>query len=299
MSSISRLSLASIAYLTLLVTAICSARADENRYGPFQLLDHRSIYGQYWFPEPLNADEADVDNEVRLDWFHGEHSGRQDDELKLEIEKSFGLFTFEVAPTWQSDRSHEIDPLTRMSVRTRDEGFGNVELGARFPFFQYVSPSQFFDTTFVVGMEATVPTRTRISKDWELVPKVFNLTRIGEHLAIQAGLGDSILVGPENRGLSTLEYNASFGYELTQDELRLPGVLSTWPLLELSGENTLNQEDTGHNQLFGTAGFRFNFETIKGWPAQPRIGIGYVFPIDQGARNEFHWGIVTSLIFEY
>ena len=285
--------------LAALVITAGLAHADENRYGLFQLLDHRSIYGHYWFPEPLQADEADVDNEVRLDWFHGEHAGRQDDELKLEIEKSFGLLTFEVAPTWQSDRMHAFDPASGTAVKSREEGFGNVELGVRLPFFQYVSANQFFDTTFVAGMEATIPTRTSVSKDWELVPKVFNLTRIGEHLSIQTGLGDSILVGPEGRGLSTLEYDAVFGYELTSNELPIPGLLSTWPILEFDGERTLNQSEAGHNQLFGTVGFRFNFESIKWLPAQPRLGVGYVFPIDSGARDEFRWGIVTSLIFEY
>jgi hypothetical protein len=38
----------------------------------------------------------DVDDELRLDWFHAERSGFQADELTLEIEKSFGLLTLEV-----------------------------------------------------------------------------------------------------------------------------------------------------------------------------------------------------------
>src|SRR6185437_12485824 len=89
----------------------------SDRYGPFGLLDHRSIYGTYWYPEPLRADESDVDNEVRLDWFHGAKRGRQDDELKMEIEKSVGLFTFEIAPTWQSDRTHAFNPHTGLTDR--------------------------------------------------------------------------------------------------------------------------------------------------------------------------------------
>lgn len=276
-----------------------SSPAPSDRYGPFDLLDRRSIYGQYWFPEPLRADESDVDNELRFDWFHGENSGRQDDELKLEIEKSFGLVTFEIAPTWQSDRTDQFDPATRMTAKTRSEGFGNVELGVRFPFYQYVSAGQFLDTTFVFGMEATVPTHSEISMDWELVPKLFNLTRLGQHIAIETGLGNSILVGPVGRGISTLEYDAMLGYEVTRKELPIPPVLSTWAILEFDGEYTFNQQDAGHNRLFGTAGFRFNFDSISWLPAQPRIGIGYQFPIDQGARSEFRWGIVTSLVFEY
>jgi hypothetical protein len=148
-------------------------------------------------------------------------------------------------------------------------------------------------------MEATVPTRARISRDWELVPKIFNLTRIGDHLAIQTGLGDSILVGPQGRGLSTLEYNATFGYELTRDQLPLPVILNSWPIVEFEGERTLNQAEAGRDQLFGTAGFRFNFDSISWLAAQPRIGIGYTFPIDKGARDEFRWGVVVSVVFEY
>lgn len=292
-----------------LVTSKATAASDDtiaansgsisDRYGVFGLLDHRSMYGTYWYPEPLHTDESDVDNEIRLDWFHGEMRVRQDDQVKLEIEKSFGLFTFEVAPTWESDRTLDFDPATGMTARSREQGFGNVELGGRFPFYQYVSSGNFFDTTLVFGMEAAAPTRTRISKDWELVPKVFNLTRLGEHLAIQTGLGDSIRVGPEGRGLSTLEYSMTLGYELTKDTLPLPLILSSWPIFEFEGERTINQGDAGHDALFATAGIRLNFDSIRWLPAQPRIGIGYSFPLDKGARDEFRWGIVMSLIFEY
>ena len=60
--------------------------ASPDRYGPFGLLDRRSTYGRYWFPEPLRTDEADVDNEIRVDYFHAEKRGTQADELKLEVE---------------------------------------------------------------------------------------------------------------------------------------------------------------------------------------------------------------------
>ena len=271
----------------------------DSRYGPSGLLDHRSIYGQYWFPEPLRADESDVDNEVRADWFHTENRGRQFDSIKVELEKSFGLLTIEAAPGYESDRTHFLNTHNMRVGRQTAEGFTNIELGARHPIFQYVSPDGFFDTSFVAGLEFAPPSGSRISRDIELVPKLFNLTRIGDHVAIQTGLGDSILIGPAGRGLSTLEHDAVLGYELTRDDLPVPGILSTWPILEFDGEHTLNREAAGHNQLFATVGFRFNFESIGWLPAQPRIGIGYTIPLDQGARNEFRWGIVTSLVFEY
>jgi hypothetical protein len=276
-----------------------TANDSLNRYGPFGLLDRRSIYGQYWFVEPLRADEADVDNEVRADYFHAENRGRQFDSVKLEVEKSFGLFTVEIAPRYESDRTWRLDPRTGGRQRQTAEGFTNIELAARHPVFQYVSPDRAFDTTFVVGMEVAPPTLGAISKDLELVPKLFNLTRLGEHLSIQTALGDSILIGPVGRGLWTLEYDAVLGYELPQNQLPLPGVISAVPLVEFDGELAVNQAGAGHDILFGTVGVRLNLVTLPLLPAQPRLGVGYVFPIDKGARDEFRWGIVTSLVFEF
>ena len=60
-------------------TPAVSGPTGGTRYGLFGGLDHRSIYGQYWFPEPLRADEGDVDNELRFDYFHAENRGRQFD----------------------------------------------------------------------------------------------------------------------------------------------------------------------------------------------------------------------------
>ena len=287
-----------IAVFSLLLTGLSFGQTPQpdSRYG-FGLLDRRSIYGAYFFPEPLNADEADVDNEVRADWLHTEKTGHQADEVRVELEKSFGSLTLEVAPTYESDRVSFFNPDSDMTEQQSEEGLGNVELGARHPIYQYVSPGGFFDTTFVLGLEVAVPTLSEISRDVEVVPKLFNLTRVGEHFSIQTGLGNSILVGPDGRGLSTIEYSAVFGYELATDQLPMPGALSITPLFELEGEYTMNQEDAGHNELSGTVGFRINCESIGA--LQPRIGLGYVFPIDAGAREDFDWGIVTSLVLEY
>src|SRR5438552_1305194 len=72
-----------------------SAAADSHRYGPFGLLDRRSTYGTYWFPEPLRAGEMDVDREFRIDYFHGENQNTQEDEVSAELEWNFGLLTLE------------------------------------------------------------------------------------------------------------------------------------------------------------------------------------------------------------
>ena len=69
------------------------------------------------------------------------------------------------------------------------------------------------------------------------------------------------------------------------------------PVFELIGETELNKADPGRNSLTGNAGFRVNLKTVG--QIQPRLGLGYVFPIDNGAREDMHWGVITSLVFEY
>src|SRR5437867_13149009 len=82
-----------------------SDSSGNTRYGPFGIYDHRSIYGKYWFPDPLSARETDVDNEVRADWVHAEHHGRQVDEVRFDVETSFGLLTCEISPGHTSART--------------------------------------------------------------------------------------------------------------------------------------------------------------------------------------------------
>ena len=54
----------------MVVASASSARADESsasRYGLFDGLDHRSIYGQGYFPEPFMVDDSDLEpNEARV-----------------------------------------------------------------------------------------------------------------------------------------------------------------------------------------------------------------------------------------
>jgi hypothetical protein len=261
------------------------------------LLDNRSRYGQYWFPEPLRAPEMDVDRELRLDWFHGEKRGFQQDEVNAELEYNIGLLTLEAEVPYERESEASFDPVTGRTQRETTDGLGSVELSARHPVFQYVSGDGFFDYTLVAALEVAVPTRTKISKDTELVPQLFQLFRFGEHFSVQTSVGYSILIGPEAGGATALEYGVVLGYNLEHEELPIPGVLRTIPIFELNGDWGLSREEAGHNVLFGTAGARFNFASIG--PAQPRIGVGYVFPIDQGARDELRWGVVTSLVFEF
>jgi len=77
----------------------------------------------------------------------------------------------------------------------------------------------------------------------------------------------------------------------------LPDVQQFIPVLELQGDTELNKDTPGHNTLLGNVAFRVNLDAIG--DVQPRLGLGYVFPIDKGARQDFHWGVYTSLVFEY
>jgi hypothetical protein len=288
----------------MLADACCFAEASTSsapapgsyRFGPFGLLDRRSTYGTFWFPEPLRSDEMDLDREIRLDYFHSESSGVQTNQLTAEVEWTFGLVTVEAEGGYQRETSSTFDPAQNRTVHVRTEAGENLNLSIRGPLFEWVVPKSNFDYTLAGGFEVGIPTGSEISKDTELVPSLFQLMRIGDHWSVQISTGFSFLIGPEEGGTNTLEANAIFGYDLQHEQLPLPGVLSTVPMLELHNQTTLSGVDSGSNSLFGTVGARFNLNSIG--PVQPRLGLGYEFPIDAGARNELRWGVVVSLVFE-
>jgi hypothetical protein len=273
------------------------APAASTRYGPLSLFDRRSSYGQFWFVEPLRGPEMDVDRELRVDYFHGENHGAQSDMVGAELEYNFNLLTVELEVPYERDAASSFDSAAHRTIREKSQGIGNIELSARHPFFQHVSTDNVFDYTAVGAFEVALPSNSPISKDTEFVPQLFQLLRVGEYLSVEASTGVSFLAGPLEGGVNTFEYNLVLGYNLEHEQLPLPAVLRTIPIFELNGERVLSGSDAGVNRLFGTVGFRLNFESIG--PAQPRIGIGYVFPIDQGARDEFRWGILTSVVFEF
>lgn len=273
------------------------ARDDSVRYGLFNGLDQRSRYGQYWFPEPFRAPEMDVDDELRLDWVHAETSGRQADELKLELEKSFGLLTLELETAYERQAQSGIDPDTALTFRERSEGVGAIELSARHPIYQWVSSDERFDFSLVSALEVAIPSNTSVSKDGELVPQLYGLLRIGERFSIQSSVGYSFVIGPEDSGNQVLEYSVVLGWDISPDDLPLPKFIErVTPIVEVIGERGMNHGNYT-NVLTGTAGFRVNFAAFGA--IQPRIGLGYLFPIDGGGRDELDWGILTSIVFEF
>ncbi len=266
----------------------------NTRYGIFDALDKRSIYGQGVFPEPFLVDDSDGEaDEGRLDWLHTGGPGNQHtDNIHGELEKGFGELTLELETSYERDSSSgEIA-----------EGMDNVDLGARYPFYQYVSRDGDIDNTVGLAMEVGLPTHTQISHNFEIVPKIFDDLKF-QNFTLQSILGYSTLVGDggsdgeTDGGIQNFEYGFVFGYTIDHEQWAIPGVQQLIPVLELSGARQMNRDDHGDDNLVGDIGFRAILDTIG--PVQPRLSIAFVFPVDCGARRDPSWGIDTSLVFEY
>jgi len=259
------------------------------RFGLFDWLDHRSEYGQDVFPEPFLVDDSDLEtDEARVDWLHTGGDDQHNDTVTAEVEKGFGLLTLELEVPYERDT---------VSGQT-SQGIGNIDLGARYPVYQFVSGNGFVNSTFGTALEFGIPVNSVVSKNGEVVPKIFDDLKLGEHFTLQSIAGWSMLLGGgDDGGLQTFEYGFVFGWTIPREELPLPGVQQFIPMFELAGETELNKEDPGHNSLVGNLGFRLNLKTIGS--IQPRPGIGFVFPIDEGARTDLHWGVIASLVFEF
>jgi len=272
-----------------MASATNSTFAPDTRYGLFNGLDHRSWYSEGDFPEPFLVDDSGLEiNEARLDWLHTEASSRHNDTVTAEVEKGFGNLTLEIEVPYERD----------WNSGAVSQGIGNIDLGARYPFYQYVSANEFFDTTFGGAIEVGIPASSAISINPEFVPKIFNDTKIGDHFTAQSVFGYSTLAGGgADGGLQTFESGFTFGYAIPHQELPLPGVQRFIPMFELVGNTPMNHDNPGRTSLIGNACFRLNLKTIG--RVQPRLGLGYVFPLNNDARADVHCGIVTSLVFEY
>jgi hypothetical protein len=260
----------------------------DTSYGIFNTLDHRSGYGQGVFPEPFLVSSSDLETgELRLDWLHSANGSGHTDILHPEVEYAFGLLTLEVEAPYERN----------VVGGSTTSGMQNVDVGARYPLWQFVSGNGAVDTTFGIATEIGIPTNTALSHNTEIVPKFFNDTRLG-NFSIQSVFGYSMLLGPgEEGGLDTFEYGFVFGYDIPNQTLALPGINKIIPVVELIGELPLNHDNRGQNSLTVDAGLRVNMKTICG--IQPRPGIVFVLPVNSEARAESHWGIMSSLVFEF
>jgi hypothetical protein len=264
--------------------------AADSRFGLLNGLDHRSAYNREFFLPPLLVPETglETDGELQLNSLHTQAGPQRSDNVTAEIQESLGMAVFELDVPYE--RISDSDDTAR--------GIGNIELGARYPLYQFVSAEGFLDTTLGVAVEAGIPVNTAVSRHAELEPELFNDLKLGEHFSLQTVLGqDTLFGGGPGGGLQTLDYGLAFGWTFPHEELPLPGVQQFTPLFELAGETTLNQKDAGENSLLGSLGFRLAFKPLG--EVQPGLGLGFVFPLNSAARDEVHWGIATSLTFEF
>lgn len=266
-----------------------SVNGGNTRYGLFDWLDHRSAYTQEVFPEPFLVDDMALeDNEIELTYMHTKGDGLQSDSGSVELQKGFGLLTLQVEVPYEANQF----------PGGTAQGFGSIDLGARYPIYQYVSANGFVDSTFGIAMEAEIPISRRLNRNDEVQPQVFNLLKLGAHFTAQTVFGYSTLLGGgDDGGLRTLEYGTSLAYAIPRAELALPGVQETFAMFELADETELNKDDPGENSLLGDVGFRVRLKSAG--EMQPSLGAAYIFPIDHGAREELHWGVIVSMIFEF
>jgi len=203
--------------------------------------------------------------------------------------------TIEVEAPWETDTAAGTDPAG-FPEDQRVSGMAGIQIAARHPVWQYVSPDGIFDNTLVAGFEVGIPSNTPIQRDVELVPQIFDLLRVGNHFGFQLHVGYSTLIGSDPTNQKTLEYAGDFSYSIDSSIVRLPNeLIAIVPIIEIAGERALNNWDESDN-LSGVLGVRFNLAPMG--RVAPRLGIGYVLPIDQQARKNFHWGVITSLVFD-
>lgn len=228
------------------------------------------------------------ETEVELNYLHTRAGQQRSDIISPEIQKGIGVATLEVEVPYQ--RFSDSDDTA--------QGIGNIEVNLRCPFYQYVSTTGWFDTTVGVGMGGGIPVNSQVSQNGELEPIVFNDSKFGDHFTVQTVLGfDKTLGGGDDGGSAEFEYGFAFAYTITRDQLRIPGVEKISPMLELASELELNQDEAGQNSTLASAGFRAEFLSIG--DVNSSFGLGYLFPITSAARDEVHWGIVTSFTVEF
>jgi hypothetical protein len=269
--------------------AAAETDSPDSRFGLFDGLDHRSFYNEGDYPEPFLVDDTGLEiNEARLDWFHKQATDFKSDIVRAEYEKGFGQATVELEVPYERD----------VNAGAVTQGFGSISVGVRCPFYEYVSHTGYFDTALGGAFELGVPTSSAIGVNPEFVPKIFNDTKVGDHFTVQSILGYSTFGGGGYQGgLQTFEYGFVFGWTIQHCELALPGIQQIVPIFELHGETQLNKDNPGQDILLGDVGLRFNLKTIG--RVQPRPGVACIFPIDHGGQIDTHWGIVTSLVFEF
>ena len=264
----------------------------------FGLLDSRSSYGRDFFPDTFIGPEFDRETQVELEYAHGQKQDLPSNEGGVEFEWNFlGQFTLAGELGYDSEHEQNARVAGAGSGKASGEnadGFERVDLALYHPVFEFVSKDGWFDYTAVTRFDVGIPTRTAISgNDAQLTPYLGQLLSFGEHVSLEVWTGPQFTLAP--RQTNQLIYGASCGYRITQTQMALPMTRSVTPILELDGQAPFS--NGGQGVLFGVAGFNWQAKVIG--ELHPRVNLGYQFPLDQGARDQLHWGIVTEVFFDF
>jgi len=281
---------------------VLASHEDSRYFGG--LLDHRSRWGTDSVPEALRGVETDIDQELRFDYEHSERHGAQETELEAEIEWNYGLMNFELEVPWQNETMFTPSDGDGPAGRHSNRGLETINFSIRHPLAQYVSPGEAFDYTVGFRLELGIPTRTMGNVAYHFTGSLIHTLFIGDHLSFQARTGVEYLSRTEKESededvspRSAFRFDLVIGYDFPHEMLPIPLVANTIPLFEMNYRRSLSYVGSDQNELFGTAGIRVNLEPIG--IVQPKIGLGYVFPMDDSAREEARWGIITSMVFEF
>jgi hypothetical protein len=263
----------------------------------FGTLNYRSKYYTDWFPEPFRVEDTAIDSELRFDWEHDEAKGSRANTATAEIQKSWGIFTFELQAPYTATSAAIAADSGDQAVSRSSSGFSNVELGGRLPLYQYVSKSGLLDNTVGLNLEVGIPTNSVVSKNAQVAPGLFDDLAIGNRFSVQTLFTFSHTFGTVPAGRTSFQYGLAFGYAIEDEAFRIPRVERLIPSVELVGNTVLDGRTAGANALTGTAGLRAEFKSMGLF--QPSFGVGYIFPIDRGGRNELRWGLIASLSLEF
>jgi hypothetical protein len=291
--------------LSLVVVAVrpVTGFADDDDHAPtdgryfFDLLDHRSSYSKDFFYESFLGPQFDSGSEVELDYAHGEKPGVRNDGLDLEAEwNPIGQLTIVAELGWESEHGPSAPPglggdgLDQGS----DSGLEDLDLAVYHPIFQYVSPNNQLDYTAVARVDVGIPTRgSPASQDVLVTPYLGHMLRIGDHVSLEGWTGTQITIAPH--GADQFIYGACLAYVFPYNSSPIPFTDRLVPQIEIDGQTPMSSRT--RESLFGVAGFDLSFKKVG--PTTPHIAIGYEFPIDQGARDQLHWGILAQFVFDF
>jgi len=252
------------------------------------LLDHRSLYGQNWFPQPLAGPSLDANNQLYFLYSHQE-DGQQVDQPSVGIQSRFEMLTL----TLQADyvRLHQASPPKGHDAT--QTGISTFDIGVQHPLYQYVSQDGKFDSTFGARALVGIPSGSDVGQDGRFEFDLWELIRLGDHWAVQLNVGYNEYFGPNLGGETSIPWTAMAAYRFERNQWNLPGVTETWLMAEIEGDGQL-ASTSGGNPIFGIVGGWMDFKPISHY--QPRLGVGVTFPLDGAARHQEDWGVVANFL---